>query len=219
MKKLVIFDMDGTILDTLEDLKNSVNYALEQSQMPLRTLEEVRNFVGNGIRKLIERAVPEDIEEPQIEKVFADFTAHYKVHCADTTKPYDGMQEVFDSLHRMGCKLAVVSNKADFAVQELCEIYFKNVFDIAVGAKEGVNKKPAPDAVYEVLHTLNVSKEDSIYIGDSDVDVQTAKNAQIDCIAVGWGFRSIPFLKEQGAEVIVCKTEELISILCNSPMH
>ena len=171
---IAIFDLDGTILNTLEDLADSTNYALKTYGYPERTMDEVRQFVGNGIRKLMERAVPEGTPVEEIDRVHETFTAHYKVHCADKTRPYDGIMELLQNLKKDGCKLAVVSNKADYGVQELCKQYFDGVFDFAVGEREGIRKKPAPDSVNEVLKTLGCSRDRAVYIGDSDVDIQTA---------------------------------------------
>lgn len=210
---IAIFDLDGTILNTLEDLADSTNYALKTHGYPERTMDEVRQFVGNGIRKLMERAVPEGTPVEEIDRVHETFTAHYKVHCADKTRPYDGIMELLQNLKKDGCKLAVVSNKADYGVQELCKQYFDGVFDFAVGEREGIRKKPAPDSVNEVLKTLGCSRDRAVYIGDSDVDIQTAANAQMDHIIVEWGFRDVQFLISQGAKVLVEKPEEILEIV------
>ena len=210
---IAIFDLDGTILNTLEDLADSTNYALKTCGYPERTMDEVRQFVGNGIRKLMERAVPEGTPVEEIDRVHEIFTAHYKVHCADKTRPYDGIMELLQNLKKDGCKLAVVSNKADYGVQELCKQYFDGIFDFAVGEREGIRKKPAPDSVNEVLKTLECSRDRAVYIGDSDVDIQTAANAQMDHIIVEWGFRDVPFLIAKGAKVLVEKPEEILEIV------
>ena len=210
---IAIFDLDGTILNTLEDLADSTNYALKTYGYPERTMDEVRQFVGKGIRKLMERAVPEGTPVEEIDRVHETFTAHYKVHCADKTRPYDGIMELLQNLKKDGCKLAVVSNKADYGVQELCKQYFDGVFDFAVGEREGIRKKPAPDSVNEVLKTLGCSRDRAVYIGDSDVDIQTAANAQMDHIIVEWGFRDVPFLIAKGAKVLVEKPEEILEIV------
>lgn len=204
-----IFDLDGTILDTLEDLKNSVNFALTESHCPERTLDEVRRFVGNGIFLLIKRAVPEGSDEALVNTVFSRFKAHYAEHCADNTREYDGISSMFRALREKGIKIAVVSNKADFAVQELCKQYFPGLIDIALGEREGVKKKPAPDSVNEVLCKLHADRDMSVYIGDSDVDIMTAKNAAVDCISVTWGFRSREFLISSGADVLADNVSSL----------
>lgn len=209
MYKLAVFDMDGTILDTLEDLKNSLNYALLQNGMPIRTLDEVRRFVGNGIGKLIERGVPDGCSVADRMKVQETFFPHYAAHCNDYTRPYDGVIDVIKALRKVGYLTAVVSNKADFAVQDLCKIWFDGLFDAAVGEREGLRRKPAPDSVFEVCRILNVSVEDAVYIGDSEVDFQTARNAGMDVISVDWGFRDADFLRSIGATRIVSEPAEL----------
>ena len=207
--ELVIFDLDGTILDTLEDLYLSVNHALRENAYPERTLDEVRRFVGNGIRKLIERAVPDGCEPEQIDAVHASFTAYYTEHCADHTAPYKGIEELLKDLRSAGMRTAVVSNKADYAVQSLCKEYFPGLFDAVAGEREGVRRKPAPDAVEAVLETLGIAREQAIYIGDSDVDIATAENAGIPCISVDWGFRDTAFLIDHGAKLILSAPAEV----------
>lgn len=211
--QVVIFDLDGTLLDTLDDLADSVNYALGTEQLPERTREEVRRFVGNGIRKLIERAVPAGTTEEVTDYVFEVFKDRYKVHCADKTKPYEGIIELLCRLKENGVKTAVVSNKADFAVKELCERYFPELLCEAIGERTGIARKPAPDTVNEVLRLLNVDRTQAVYIGDSDVDVETAKNAGMDCIAVDWGFRDAEVLCSAGAEVIISDAVQLEEVL------
>ncbi len=201
--QLVIFDLDGTLLDTLLDLQISVNAALATQTFPPRSLAEVRSFVGNGIRLLVERAVPATATPAQVDAVFAAFNESYAIHCSDHTRPYDGVCELLDQLHADGVKTAVVSNKADYAVQSLCAHYFPGKIDFTVGARDGVRKKPAPDAVLEVLKTLGVPENRAIYVGDSDVDVRTAQNAKLACIAVDWGFRDRSVLEQAGASTIV----------------
>ena len=197
---LAIFDLDGTILYTLVDLKNSMNFTLKKFGFPERTLDEVRRFVGNGIRNLIIRAAPKGTDEKTIDEMFEVFNEHYAVHCNDNTKSYD---ELLKKLKEQKVKTAVVSNKADYAVQTLVKKYFDGLFDYAVGEKQGVRKKPCPDSVNEVLRVLDTPKEAAVYIGDSEVDVASAKNAQMDCIAVDWGFRDREVLINSGATLIV----------------
>lgn len=211
--KLIVFDMDGTILDTLEDLADSVNHALQQCDLPTRSLEEVRQFVGNGIRRLIERAVPSGTPSERIDQVHAIFTEHYRVHCADKTRAYDGIPELLAELRNRGYQTAVVSNKADYAVQELCEQYFKGLFDAAVGEREGVRRKPCPDSVLAVLEKLQIDQKDAVYIGDSDVDIATAQNAGMDGIFVSWGFRGKEFLRAHGAQVVADRPEEVLEMI------
>lgn len=212
--KLAIFDLDGTLLETLEDLHDSTNHALTALGLPPRSLEEVRRFVGNGIHKLIERAVPAGSSSETIEQVFTEFKKWYAVHCNDKTHAYDGIEDMLRTLRKAGVRTAVVSNKADFGVQTLCKTYFSGLLDVAVGQREGIRLKPAPDSVNEVLRLLEIRREDAVYIGDSDVDIETARNAGMDCISVTWGFRSRKFLLEHGAEILADKPAELEQILC-----
>ena len=211
--ELIVFDMDGTILDTLKDLKNSMNHTLRLYNMPERTLDEIRSFVGNGIRKLIERAAVSGTPETIIEAIHKDFMKHYEVHCADFTKPYDGVNDLILELKSRGYKTAVVSNKAHNAVLDLCEQYFPSLFDLALGEKPEIAKKPAPDMVNLALEKLQISREKAVYIGDSDVDVATARNSNLDMIAVDWGFRTREFLVEQGAKTIVSHPEEILQLV------
>jgi len=211
--ELILFDMDGTILDTLEDLKDSLNYALELSGFPQRSLDEVRRFVGNGMRLLIERGVPEGTVVEATDKVHADFSARYALHSADKTRPYAGVIPLIEKLRGMGAKTAVVSNKADAAVQTLCERYFPGLFDTAVGERPGAARKPAPDCVNAVLRELGVERDRAVYIGDSEVDIETARNAGLDCITVDWGFREADFLRQRGAKVIASTPEQVLELL------
>jgi len=206
---LAVFDMDGTILDTLEDLRDSLNVVLEKYGYPLKTLDEVRRFVGNGILKLIERAVPAECGKEQIQLVYEDFILYYQEHSAEKTRPYEGIVTLLMDLKKTGMKLAVVSNKADKAVQDLCVQYFEGLFDMAIGEREGMAKKPAPDMVNYVLDTLQIPKQEAVYIGDSEVDVATAKNAGLHLCAVEWGFRDIDVLRANGAEHVFADTESL----------
>lgn len=209
--QLAIFDLDGTLLDTLEDLADSTNHVMHSFGYPERTLTEVRSFVGNGIRKLLERSAPNGTSAEEIDRMFAQFKEYYGAHCADKTKPYDGVMELLNALKKQGVKLAVVSNKADYAVKALCEQYFCGVFDEAVGERAGIARKPAPDTVNEVLRTLQIDKTGAVYIGDSEVDVQTAKNAELDCLAVDWGFRDKAVLEKAGAEIIVSTPNDILN--------
>ena len=211
--RLAVFDLDGTILDTLEDLTDSTNHALAVNGLPERSIDEVRRFVGNGIRNLIERAVPEGTGEELTDRVFSEFREYYAIHCFDKTKPYEGILECMKDIRRDGMQVAVVSNKADFAVQELCERFFAGLSDISVGEREGVRRKPCPDSVLHVLDSLGVKKEDAVYIGDSEVDIKTAENAGIDEIAVEWGFRDSGYLRTQGAKSLVKTPAELYMML------
>lgn len=210
---LAIFDLDGTILDTLEDLAGSTNAALAESGYPARTVDEVRRFVGNGIRKLIQRAVPEGTSPEGAERALAAFRAHYAEHSMDATRPYPGIPEMLSRLRAAGLRLAVVSNKVDEAVKVLCGAYFPGIFDEAVGERPGIRKKPAPDAVDAVLASLGAARDRAAYIGDSDVDILTAQNAGMDGLIVTWGFRDAAFLKEKGARRLLDTPAELYDAL------
>ncbi len=207
--KTIIFDLDGTILDTLDDLHSSVNYALQKNSFPLRSREEVRSFVGNGIKNLIHRSVPNCASDTDTEKTLWDFVAHYKDNCTNITAPYDGICDLLKELKDLGVKTAVVSNKADFAVGQLCERYFPGLFDISLGEKDGVKVKPSPDSVLEVMKKLNSTPDATVYVGDSEVDIETAVNASIPCISVDWGFKTKEFLKLHDAHIIVSSVQEL----------
>lgn len=208
-----IFDLDGTILDTLADLRDSVNFALIKNGLPVRTTDEIRAFVGNGIRLLIERSVPCNTDNDIVDKCFLDFKEHYKTNSVNLTKPYEGICETLNELKKSGVKLAVVSNKADFAVQGLVEKYFPDLFDFAVGEREGVRRKPHPDSVLEVLRELSIRKNEAVYIGDSEVDIETAKNAGLPCIAVTWGFRDKNVLVAGSPEYIIDKPSQITEII------
>jgi len=210
--KILIFDMDGTILDTIEDITNAVNYILGKYNMPLRSVDEVKFFVGNGLKKTLLRSVPSGTGEAFVDETYPEFTAYYKEHSREKTKPYEGIVDVITELKDRGYKLAVVSNKRHEAVLELCEEFFCGCFDIAMGDQEGINIKPAPDMVESVLEKSGCKKEDAIYIGDSDVDIMTAYNSGLSCISVSWGFRSREFLIEHKADVIIDSPGELLEM-------
>lgn len=208
-----IFDMDGTILDTLEDLHESVNVSLERFGFPPRTLEEVRSFVGNGAARLIERAVPPGTDADTIQAVLDFYRPYYEAHARGRTKPYPGIPEALSALRAAGVRLAVVSNKPDPATKQLAAHYFPGAFDAVIGARDGFAVKPAPDALFAAMELLGVSPEAAVYIGDSDVDIATAHNAGTACLSVAWGFRSEAFLREHGASVLLRRPEELLSAI------
>ena len=209
----VIFDLDGTLVDTLEDLKDSVNFALSSFGFPERNVEEIRSFVGNGVRRLMYLSVPEGTDKDTAEKCLEVFKEHYKTNSRNKTKPYDGIAEMLDTLCENGIKTAVVTNKMHTAAKDIVEFYFGEKISITVGQLDGIAQKPQPDGVLKAIETLGVSKEKAVYVGDSEVDCITAKNAQIDCIGVTWGFRSREILKENGANVIVDSPAEILNIL------
>lgn len=207
-----IFDLDGTLLNTLNDLAASTNYALRSAGMPEHSVEDVRRFVGNGVKKLMERAIPDGLDNPKFDETYATFRRHYLEHSLDTTKPYDGIPEVLAELKRRGKKLAIVSNKFYAATQELAKHFFPETIQVAIGERENIHKKPAPDTVLEAMRQLGVGKEGSIYIGDSDVDIDTAKNVGIPCISVLWGFRDKDFLISHGATHLIKTPKELLEL-------
>lgn len=208
-----IFDLDGTLLSSLEDLAASTNYALRWAGMPERTLEEVRMFVGNGVKLLMERAIPDGQQNPRFEEVYAKFREHYLKHNLDRTRPYDGVLDLLVELKRRGKKLAIVSNKFYAATQDLAHHFFADTIEVAIGERENIRKKPAPDTVLEALRQLGASKDGAVYIGDSDVDVMTAKNSGLPCISVLWGFRDKEFLIEHGATLFVETPHDILSKL------
>lgn len=210
MIKNVIFDLDGTLLNTLEDLRDSTNAALRAFGFPERTTDEVRRFVGNGVRLLMIRATPGGEENPQFEEILAYFRRHYAEHCFDQTRPYDGILPMLDRLQEAGIALAVVSNKFDAAVRELCDRYFSAQIAVAIGEREGVRKKPAPDSVLRAMRELHADPSESLYVGDSEVDIETARNAGIPCVSVTWGFRDRDFLLAHGASALIDDPSELL---------
>lgn len=214
MYSTYIFDLDGTLLDTLGDLAASVNYALRSCNMPEHSIKDVRLFVGNGVRLLMERAVPNGASNPRFDEAFSVFRQHYMAHSLDTTRPYDGILEMLAALKAKDCRLAVVSNKFYAATQELCRHFFADTIDVAIGEHEaeGIRKKPAPDTVFEALRQLGVGKDNAVYVGDSDVDIQTARNSGLPCISVLWGFRDRDFLIKNGAETFVSAPSEILSV-------
>lgn len=209
----VVFDLDGTLLNTLADLKNSVNYALNRFHYPERTLEEIRNFVGNGVSTLVRRALPQGIDDSIHGKVLETFRAHYAEHCMDETKPYEGVPELLNELKRIGIRAAIVSNKAEFAVKILVDRFFGDTISVAVGDDTKRRRKPAPDAVFAALEALSLAKERAVYVGDSDVDIQTATAAGVSLICCTWGFREESFLREKGASLFIRKPEDLLPML------
>ena len=220
MFNVYVFDLDGTLLDTLQDLANSVNYALRQHGMPEHSIDDIRRFVGNGVRLLMERAVPDGARNPQFEAAFATFRQYYMQHSLDTTRPYDGIPELIHELKNRGCQMAVVSNKMMAATQELVHHFFPDI-PVAIGEHEaaGIRKKPAPDTVFEALRQLGIihhpssiihHPSDIVYVGDSDVDIETARNSGLPCISVLWGFRSRDFLLAHGATTFAERPADIL---------
>lgn len=207
--KTYIFDLDGTLLSTLADLAASTNYALRTHHMPERSIDEVRRFVGNGVKKLMDRAIPDGLNNPLFEETFATFRQHYMQHNLDTTQPYPGIMQLLEQLKAEGKNIAVVSNKFYAATRELCRHFFGDLVPVAIGEREDIRKKPAPDTVIEALRELGVDKEGAVYIGDSDVDIMTAKNSGMPCVSVLWGFRDKEFLLEHGATTLISQPEDM----------
>lgn len=211
----VIFDLDGTLLDTLDDLTGTTNYIQEKNQMPLHTREQVRSHVGNGIPNLVALSIPGGREHPDYEKILEEFRAHYAIHCNDMTQPYPGILELVAALKEKGYKMAIVSNKADSAVKDLNKIYFSQFISIAIGENEkaGIRKKPAPDTVFQALKELGSDAEHAVYVGDSEVDIATAKNSGMPCILCEWGFREKEDLIRQGGSNFVAQAMEIIDLI------
>ena len=217
MIEAVIFDLDGTLLNTLEDLTDSCNAALKKFNFPERSIEEVRGFVGNGLEKLMERAIPLGKENPQFSECFAQLKSEYAKNWQNKTKAYDGVLDALNELNSRGIKTGIVSNKPDEQVKELASLYFSAYINpqTAVGERPGIKRKPAPDSLNEVIKILGVNKSAVVYAGDSDVDIETARAAGIRCISVSWGFRSKEFLQEHNATLIVSNTKELLDVILN----
>ena len=213
MYSTYIFDLDGTLLDTLDDLAQATNHALRMHGMPEHSRDDIRRFVGNGVRVLMMRAVPKGEQNPLFESVLDTFRHYYLEHSLDYTRPYPGIPELLSELKRRGRHLAVVSNKFYAATQELCHHFFPDTIEVAIGEHEaeGIRKKPAPDTVVEALRQLGVSRDNAVYIGDSDVDIMTAANSSLPCISVLWGFRDRDFLAAHGATTFVSQPEEILA--------
>lgn len=213
MINTIIFDLDGTLLNTLEGLKNSTNFALKKFNSPEITLEQTRSFVGNGVRKLIERAIPNGEKNPDFEKCLNTFKEHYSKTMYQKTVAYDGIEDMLTELKKRGIKTGVVSNKFDTAVKELCKNYFDGLIIVAIGESPDVRKKPAPDSVLKAMEILGAKPENTLYVGDSDVDIQTAKNSNLKSVGVTWGFRDRELLEEEGADFIINTPCELLELI------
>ena len=211
--KTVIFDLDGTLLYTLEDLKDSVNFALSKFNYPQKNLEEIKNFVGNGVKVLMELSIPQGKNNENFNECLAIFKTHYAQNMYNKTKPYDGIIEMLENLQNLGFKTAVVSNKFDLATKELCKKYFAEKIEIAIGESENIRKKPAPDSIFKVMEILNSNKNSTYFVGDSEVDIQTAQNANIKCISVTWGYKDKEFLLKNGAKFLANSPKEILEII------
>ena len=212
----LIFDLDGTLLDTLDDLADGVNAALRMHGYPTKTRDEVCAAVGNGMVKLIERVVPGGREDLLFDRVLADFKQYYGAHCEDKTAPYPGIPELLEKLRASGVKTAIVSNKADYAVKKLAKAWFADTVPVAIGENEaaGIRKKPAPDTVDLALRELGLTRDQAAYVGDSEVDIVTARNCEMPCLSVTWGFRSRDYLKAEGAETLLDTAQALWEEVC-----
>ena len=209
----IVFDMDGTVLNTIDDLTVSMNYVLDKFNLPGHTMEEYRMFFGNGIEFALRKSVPEDTPSDVIKEMISVFKEHYDIHCLDNTKPYDGILSLMNELKQQGYKMAIVSNKIDSAVKELNEKFFSGVVDVAIGEKPGIKRKPAPDTVLEALKELKSNINEAVYVGDSEVDFATAQNSGLPCISVLWGFRDRKYLEDIGADTFAEKPEDIIKLL------
>lgn len=213
--KAILFDLDGTILDTLEDLADSVNYALSSLGFPTHTVSEIRAILGNGVKNLISRSLPENATEEDFEACLSIYKEHYEINKTNKTAPYDGIISLLTELKAMGYKLAIVSNKHDDAVQGLYKMFFSEYADFALGNTDALPKKPEPDMVYCAIEKLGVDHSEVAFVGDSEVDIKTAKNAGLPCIAVTWGFRDEDVLINAGADIIIHYPSEFISTIKN----
>lgn len=213
--KAVVFDLDGTLLDTLTDLTASENYMLERLGYPPITKEKVASYMGNGIKQLIRLSLPGGENNPRFAEAYSLYLKRYIPRCNDNTAPYKGITDMLEVLKKGGVKTAVVSNKNDTATKELCLKHFSSLISVAVGEREdeGIRKKPYPDEVLSALSLLGVKKEEAIYVGDTEVDIVTAKNCAMPCVSVSWGFRTKAFLLERGACVLADNTAQLLKIL------
>lgn len=212
----VIFDLDGTLMDTLEDLADAVNEILRRHSYPVRTIQHVRRIVGNGLKQTLTLCLPEGTAQEEIDRLLPEFAAYYQAHCQIKTKPYNGVEDTLRELCARGYKLAIVSNKRDEAVKTLNRECFEAYVKVAIGENEsaGIRKKPAPDTVYQALKELGSRKEQAVYVGDSEVDKKTADNAGLPCISVDWGFRDREELEKLEPAYLISRPEELLEILC-----
>ena len=213
MRKLVIFDLDGTLLYTLEDLMNSVNFTLDLFGYETCTLEEISSYVGNGVQQLLVRALPSDIDDKEFELCYACFKDHYSKHCCEKTRPYDGIMEVLRVLKSRGIKVGIVSNKYQSAAEDVCEHYFDGLYDMVVGESEYCRKKPSSDGIDMIRDRFDISNDETIFFGDTEVDIKTGDNAGVYCVSVLWGFRDRTFLARNGAHLFIENPLDIIDML------
>lgn len=209
----VIFDLDGTLLNTLDDLRDSLNEILIRKGFDARSVEEVRRFVGNGVRNLVRLSVPEGCSEDEVTVILDEFKEHYKHNMQNKTRPYNGIMELLLDMNRFNYKIAIVSNKFDSAVKELANTYFGNLVPVAIGETSQIRRKPAPDSIFTAVRELGSDLEHTIMVGDSETDIRTAKNAGIPCIGVTWGFRCREVLRSEGADYLIDTPRELLTLI------
>jgi len=209
----IIFDLDGTLLDTMEDLTDSVNFALSKHGLPQKKVSETVHYVGNGVGRLVELSLDGGRENPLFADVLGEFRKHYSVNCCNKTRPYPGITEMLSAVKEKGIGTAVISNKYDAAVKEICRRYFGGLISFTAGERQGVPRKPAPDMIYRVLAELGAEKSGTVFVGDSDVDFKTSVNAGMDCVSVLWGFRSRAELEAAGASRFISAPAELLGVL------
>lgn len=213
MIKAVIFDLDGTLLNTIDDLTDSTNFALSNFNYPRKSIMEIKNFVGNGVEKLIERAIPMGKENKNFNACLKLFTIHYSQNNCNKTCPYNGILDLLTQLNQNNIKIGILSNKYDNAVKNLCKKYFSKTFDIAQGETDKIKRKPCADGVLNIISEFNLKKNEVIFVGDSEVDIQTAKNAGIDCLSVLWGFKDKDFLIKNNAIHLISKPSEILDYI------
>lgn len=213
MRKLVIFDLDGTLLYTLGDLMKSVNFTLDLFGYETRTLEEISSFVGNGVQHLLRQTLPADISEEKFKQCFACFKDYYSDHSCDDTHPYEGIVEVLNVLKNRGVKIGIVSNKFQSAAEDVCKHYFDGLYDAVVGESDLCKRKPAPDGINMICEQFGVDKDDAIFFGDSEVDVKTGENAGVYCVSVLWGYRDKEFLARNGAKLFVSNPLDIVDMI------
>lgn len=214
---MLIFDLDGTLLNTIDDLHNSLNYALEKHHLPQKSLYETKMLLGNGIERLVADAIKDDKSNPSFSQIFTTFKNYYTAHINDHTKPYTGIIPLLQNLKACNIKTGIVSNKFDEGVKILTNKYFKNLINYAQGTSTTIKTKPSPDAIFTLIKKLHAEDENNIYIGDSEVDITTAQNANLPCICVSWGFRNKEQLFSSGATTIIDTPQELLKFIQSQP--
>lgn len=214
---VILFDLDGTLLDTLEDMCDSVNHVMETFGYPAHSIEKVRSFIGNGIRKLIERALPEGTDREICELALAEYRRYYGENCMVKTRPYEGIPELLSALKERGCRIGVVTNKNAEAAEKLCSHYFPETVEVVMGQRDSLPKKPDPAMVRAAMEQMGVSGKKAVYIGDSETDIETAANSQMDCIICLWGFREEEYLLRKGAETTVRQAAEIADLVTLFP--